>query len=300
MPEANAGKLALFALALAVKSKRSAQAAALQAIELAKREPLQGEVGPQGEAGPAGIGIQGERGPKGDAGSDGEPGKNGRDGINGLPGEKGDVGPQGARGVAGPPGPAGPRGPKGDAGKDGVGIASISQPADNVMRIKLTNGVGKDIVLPRGKDGKPGKDGVSQSIVVHAAINDNPVEQVPPPTAPTGATLLAAQPLLACRLITTDIDGKAVYADANTASHVDQVLGLTSRAVVAGETFSAIESGLLQNSGWNWMPGEPLFLGLQGEVTRNPYSGVFVLQVGYAKSSTELFVRIGRGILRAN
>ena len=110
--------------------------------------------------------------------------------------------------------------------------------------------------------------------------------------------LTAATDILAYRLVTTDSNGLGIPADSNTASHVDQVVGISTQAAQVGGEFEIVDSGFVTNSGWNWSPGQPLFLGLDGEVVTTP-TGVFSLQIGYAKTATTIYLRIGRGVLRA-
>lgn len=110
--------------------------------------------------------------------------------------------------------------------------------------------------------------------------------------------LTALDSILAYRLVTTDVDGNGIYASSGNALHVDQVIGISTQAASAGMDFEVADSGFVTNQGWTWQAGQPLFLGLDGEVVSHPI-GVFSMQIGYAKTATTIYLRIGRGVLRA-
>ena len=181
--------------------------------------------------------------------------------------------------------------PEPKRGKDGVGIQSISQPTEDEIEIVLTNGEKKRLKIPK----------TGQKVIVRQEIyNDSGTGSGGSGTATVQRpTLIAEQPIIAYKIVTTNDAGQGIYADASTRAHVDQVIGLAAAAAAAGSAFEVIESGFVTNSGWSWVAGEPLFLGNTGDIVRNPTAGVFTLQIGYAKSATEIYLRIGRGVLRA-
>jgi hypothetical protein len=109
--------------------------------------------------------------------------------------------------------------------------------------------------------------------------------------------LEAGAQVLAYRVVTTDPLGFGIHASSGIAAHVDQVIGLALQSAAPGAFFEVAESGLVTNPGWNWTPGQPLFLGLDGQVVPAPV-GNFTMQVGYAKTDKQVYVRIGRGILK--
>lgn len=283
-----------------------------------------GPTGPQGEQGPAGPkGDTGETGPRGERGEQGETGQAGRDGNNGVSVtaatvegdelfialDSGDVlragnvrgirGPKGDAGEQGIPGVVGASGRDGVNGADGRGIEAADLDTDGHLILKFTDGEEIDVGRVVGRDGK---DGITQTVVRSGGSGSGGGfggSVAPTPAPAERITLIAAQPIIAYKVVTTDDNGQGIYADASTRAHVDQVIGLAATAAGAGSAFEVIESGFVTNSGWSWTAGEPLFLGNSGDIVRNPTAGVFTLQVGYAKSSTEIYLRIGRGVLRA-
>lgn len=113
-------------------------------------------------------------------------------------------------------------------------------------------------------------------------------------SAPQDVRLNAKQPLLAFKLVTTDADGDAVYASAAELGHGGRVLGVSLRAGLSVQVRTA---GVVRNPGWSWEPQAPLFVGLEGEITTQQV-GRFSQAIGYARTPTEIFVRLGRAILR--
>ena len=109
-------------------------------------------------------------------------------------------------------------------------------------------------------------------------------------------SLTSTAPLNAYKLITTDAAGFAVYASSAEVSHVDQVLGV---ALNSGTALQVQTMGVVDNTGWSWTPGSPLFVGVNGDITTNPGTGLFSQLVGYAQSATRIFIRLGRATLRA-
>lgn len=133
----------------------------------------------------------------------------------------------------------------------------------------------------------------------------------PPPTEPPTAapgtitqalTLvgrgITAEPINAYQAVTTNSLGDIIKADAGTLHHGDQVLGIALTSQSAGLEVEYAQAGDVTNGGWSWTPGNPIFLGLAGNLTENPNVGVFMLQIGYAKTSTVLAVDIKFAIYR--
>lgn len=115
-----------------------------------------------------------------------------------------------------------------------------------------------------------------------------------------GVTIkVAAVDINAYKAVTTNASGLLIYADAGTPTHGDQVLGISATASLAGGAVMVKSGDELTNPGWNWAPGQGVFLGLGGDLTQNPNVGAFCFSLGYAVTPTEIFIRLGRAIQRA-
>ena len=75
----------------------------------------------------------------------------------------------------------------------------------------------------------------------------------------TVTPVIAATALLAYKLITTDVAGLGIYADADDDTNVPAVIGLSLNA---GTVLQVKTSGAIENPAWNWTPRAPLYLGL--------------------------------------
>lgn len=122
-------------------------------------------------------------------------------------------------------------------------------------------------------------------------------------TGPTGAgataiTRTAADDLNAFKLVLADAAGGVLYADAATMAHAGRALGVTRTAALRGDTVSIEVQGPVLNAGWSWTPGAMLYVGLGGDITTEQV-GVFSQCIGWATSPTEIFLRLGRAILRS-
>lgn len=244
-------------------------------------------------------GEQGEKGPRGDAGGD-----KGDRGERGATGPKGDTGPQGDRGEKGDPGEPGKPGRAGLPGKDGadgaagVGIKSIEQPTASKALVRLDDGRSFELVLPAGPKGADGESG-RKTVIVQQAYGAEGGGGGGGTGNQSYPILTAGQAISQYKLVTTNAAGLAIYADSATASHVDQVIGISRQAATAGTTFEVQDTGLIENPAWSWTVGKPLFVSLNGDISQDAFSGVFVQQIGFAKSPTEIAVRLGTAVLRA-
>lgn len=104
-------------------------------------------------------------------------------------------------------------------------------------------------------------------------------------------SLVAGVSLSALRAVTTDNNGRAVYASPATLSDA-VVVGITSTAANALEAVSVATAGIVEDSSWTWTKG-PVFLGTNGTLTQSaPTAGAIVVQIGRAITATKLQVDI--------
>lgn len=98
---------------------------------------------------------------------------------------------------------------------------------------------------------------------------------------------------------------RPVYVDENkqarTAKASDinsrNVLGITARSWNAGDEITIVALGPVTESGWIWTPNQPVFVGLNGELTQTFSSAWEYTQiVGYATKETELFANLNDSI----
>lgn len=97
-------------------------------------------------------------------------------------------------------------------------------------------------------------------------------------------------------VVTTDLDGSALLASSQDVNHGDRVLGVK---VTVDLTPVVLTFGPVSNPSWNWQTNKVVFLGVNGVVTQDPFTGQVVQALGYAISPTEIFVRVSHGIRRA-
>lgn len=111
-------------------------------------------------------------------------------------------------------------------------------------------------------------------------------------------SLPAAGSIIAYKTVTTDADGFVIYGDAGTTAHWSSILGIALNSASAGGHVAIAQQGLVTNAGWNWTVGDTLFVGLNGDITTQQV-GVFSQTIGYALSATQIFLRLGRAIVRS-
>jgi hypothetical protein len=108
----------------------------------------------------------------------------------------------------------------------------------------------------------------------------------PGPVGPSGASSLsfvAGEALGGHRVVKLNPDGFAYHASADTPGDLAVVVGVTLGACSLGATADVIRSGEIIEPSWTWVPGLPIFLGLNGVLTQTlPPGAVFSLVVGVA------------------
>ncbi len=107
---------------------------------------------------------------------------------------------------------------------------------------------------------------------------------------------VAAYPIGGGRAVVSAGVAGIAYASPALLSHMHLFLGVTTGAVAAGDRADVVVTGLVEDSSWQFAPGQPVFLSAvtQGVLTQVPPTlpaSVFVLRIGVALSPTSLFVR---------
>lgn len=125
-------------------------------------------------------------------------------------------------------------------------------------------------------------------------VNSQAVIQI---TEAIPISFISTTNILAFKLITTDELGKAIYASANNLTHVHSVFGIAMTSAAIGNSVTAKRTGIIVNSGWNWVPKQFLYLGLDGDITPNQV-GLICVPIGYAINATTISLSIHTGIIR--
>ena len=91
------------------------------------------------------------------------------------------------------------------------------------------------------------------------------------------------------KMVALNENAETVLASALNSSHVDRVVGILDA------NNSTVTFGTVTNLSWTWTPEESLYLGSNGEVvtTSTVDGAIFSLRIGYAISSTKIFVKLG-------
>lgn len=129
-------------------------------------------------------------------------------------------------------------------------------------------------------------------------------EQGPPgPVGPIGQagatylTYLADGPLSGHRVVRPTTAGAVGYASSAIAMDANSALGITVGAALSGASIDVQAAGEMTEASWSWLPGLPVFLGLNGLLTQVPPSSGFQLVVGVAVTATKLAINIKQPIV---
>ncbi len=97
------------------------------------------------------------------------------------------------------------------------------------------------------------------------------------------------------RIVRSTANGVDYASNANPA-HGDDTLGMTLGAAAAGALVDVQRQGPVSFDGWAWIPGDPVFLGLDGlptQIAPEPLTGAaFVQPIGHAESPTVLYLNV--------
>lgn len=152
------------------------------------------------------------------------------------------------------------------ATQNAVRIAESNSLGTTVDRTTTTNVAAAGI---RGLQGEPGANG--DKVIVNRIT----------PVATGGH-----------RIVYGASNNSVLLASSEDLVNSDNILGMTINATGIGETAQVQTYGPITEPGWNWTPGEPLFLTTNGQMTHDtPVSGVQI-QLGFAESATTVFIDI--------
>jgi len=111
------------------------------------------------------------------------------------------------------------------------------------------------------------------------------------------ARVVASAALSGHRVVIPEVDGTARYASAANLFDMPGPLHLMVGALAGGASGDALVLGALSEPTWAWAGGQPIYLGLNGQLTQVPAaSAAFVVVVAVAVAPTVLFYNPGAPI----
>jgi hypothetical protein len=104
----------------------------------------------------------------------------------------------------------------------------------------------------------------------------------------------AATTALSIHKMVALIGGSLVLADQTNLAHADAIAGLTLNAAAVGQKPQLARAGLIEDSSWSWTPGQPIFLGTNGNLTQDgsTITSGFLMQVGWVPEPTKIYLEI--------
>lgn len=99
---------------------------------------------------------------------------------------------------------------------------------------------------------------------------------------------------LAIHKLVAIVGGSLVLADQTNLAHADAIAGMTLNAAAVGQKPQLARAGLIEDSSWNWIPGQPIFLGTNGNLTQDGSTIVlgFLMPVGWVPEPTKIYLEI--------
>ncbi len=117
---------------------------------------------------------------------------------------------------------------------------------------------------------------------------------------PLTLTLTAGMNINAFQAISLHSDGLGYQADASTTNDAGHVVGVSTTSATTGNTFTVQQTGEINNPGFLFTPGSPIFLGFSGSLVESLTAGsAFQQPMGVSISSSLLAVEVGAPIVLA-
>jgi hypothetical protein len=107
------------------------------------------------------------------------------------------------------------------------------------------------------------------------------------------AEYYAASDLEAFRVVCVSDAGYWEYASADNPDHQYRALGLTLMPAIFGEIASASLVAIAEYPDWNWNPNQPIYLGLNGNLTQDVTSLLFERPIAVAVDRHKIFFGFG-------
>ena len=147
----------------------------------------------------------------------------------------------------------------------------LLQPSDNNTLLEPVETL---VLLTEAQQGPPGPQGI------------------PGPDGGQALQRIAAEQLSALRAVHERPDGRVAASSASDDSHVTALLGVSLTAAEAGAAVNVQRSGVIDDSGWSWVPGARVYLGQLGAITQAPANSGFDVLIGVALSATRLLLNL--------
>lgn len=128
-------------------------------------------------------------------------------------------------------------------------------------------------------------------------------EQGPPGPAGESATGNATQVVAGVTISANTaialVNGQAVPAQSSEATQAGNVVGISQNGGPAGTLIDIQQLGEMSLSSWNWVLGNPIFVGPNGPLTQTPPTAGFSQIVGVPISATSISIGLQAPVLIA-
>lgn len=94
------------------------------------------------------------------------------------------------------------------------------------------------------------------------------------------------------RLVVPNNVGEIVYADSENLAHLNRPIWLSTGAWGSGVVATVTSAGTVTEGSWNWTPGLPIWLGVNGQLTQTtPLGSQFIQRVATVITPTTIEYR---------
>lgn len=103
---------------------------------------------------------------------------------------------------------------------------------------------------------------------------------------------IAAETLFLGHAVGVDVNGDFTQVDSTNLLDSGRCVGIADSSALPGQNLRVITSGPFSKASYNFVPGEPVFIGLEGVLTQVVPTSGFEQQVGVAVTPTKILIDI--------
>lgn len=164
--------------------------------------------------------------------------------------------------------------------------------------ITVSSGPSIDLITLLGAEAVD--PGLAQQLLDQVAALASRVTALETGGEPEGLSYEAGEALGGHRAVYRAADGLLYYASQDAPQNAHLTLGLTTGSASLGAAATVRTRGPITEAAWSWALNNPVWLGLNGQITQTPpTSGAYQI-LGWPLSATTLFVDVQSHIERAS
>jgi len=166
-----------------------------------------------------------------------------------------------------------------------IGVSGVPTSTIQAAIVVASQQAATTVTVGTTTTGAPGTAAeVTNSGTPNAVVLDFTIPQSAP------ALQLPASVTISANTAVAVVNGQLVPAQSGVAAQLGNVVGISSNGGQTGTLIDVQQSGEMSLSSWNWVLGQPVYVGPNGPLTQTPPSSGFLQVVGVPLSATSISI----------